>query len=597
MKILSLLLAFIFPLAAQEKPNILWITSEDNSPHWLGCYGNAQAKTPSLDSLAKDGFLFEHAYSNAPVCAVARCTILMGVHPPTLGTQHMRSRHMIPQKYRPNVEYLRAAGYYCTNNSKTDYNFKGNDNSYWDESSAKAHYKNRPAGRPFYAVFNLTQSHESSLFKNKPLDPRRIQPADVVLPPYLPDLPEIRKDHARYIDRVEHMDTEVGKLLDEIDKSGLSENTIVLYASDHGGVLPRGKRYLEETGIKVPLIIRIPKKFQHLSPFKPGQRVDEPVSFVDISPTFLSLVGAQIPAYMQGRPFLGEKRVKPAADEMEFLHADRFDELYGMRRGLTDGKWKYIRNFNPHLPNAPFSFYQFGQPCWTAYQKAWREGKIDGIHQALWQAPSPTEQLYDLTADPWEIKNLAADPTQSEKLTLLRHRLKSKMIQIRDTGFIPEPLFGKLSVDSTIADYVQNPTFDIQKIATIAFAASAGNPADLPSLKEAITSRDPVTRYWGSIGFCVLGPKAASESTALTTLLKDTYPAIRITAAEAIFMCGNRKTASAALLADANSVMDENSRLYLLNTLRRLKLTDQLPKDYMKEESKKDGYMQRFIKE
>jgi len=393
------------------------------------------------------------------------------------------------------------------------------------------------------------------------------------------------------------MDSQVGKILDELEKSGLSENTIVLYASDHGGILPRGKRYLEETGIKVPLIIRIPKKFQHLSPFEPGQRVDEPVSFVDLSPTFLSLAGAQIPTYMQGRPFLGEKRVKPAADEMEFLYADRFDELYGMRRGLTDGKWKYIRNFNPHLPNAPFSFYQFGQPCWTAYQKAWQEGKLDGIHQALWQRPSPTEQLYDLTTDPWETKNLAADPTYSEKLSLLRQRLKSTMTGIRDTGFIPEPLFGKLSADSTIADHVQNPAFDIQKIADLAFSATAGNLTDIPILKAAITSQDVVTRYWGATGFCVLGPKAASESNALTPLLKDNNPVIRITAAEAIFSCGDKKTGSVALLADTNSDMDESSLLYLLNTLRRLKLTDQLPKDWVIDKSKKGGYVQRFIKE
>ncbi len=597
MKILSLLPVLLFPLSAQEKPNILWITSEDNSPHWLGCYGNAQAKTPSLDSLAKEGVLFERAYSNAPVCAVARCTILMGVYAPTLGTQHMRSRHAIPDKFRPNVEYLRAAGYYCTNNSKTDYNFKGNDNSYWDESSNKAHYKNRPAGKPFYAVFNLFESHESSLFKNKPLEPRRVHPSDVVLPPYLPDLPEIRKDHARYLDRIEDMDTQVGKLLDELEKSGLSENTIVLYASDHGGVLPRGKRYLEETGIKVPLIIRIPKKFQHLSPFTPGQRVDEPVSFVDFSPTFLSLAGADIPAYMQGRPFLGDKRVKPAADEMEFLYADRFDELYGMRRGLTDGKWKYIRNFNPHLPNAPFSFYQFGQPGWVAYQKAWKEGNLSSIHQNLWQAPSPTEQLYDLTADPWEIKNLAADPAYSEKLAMLRQRLKSTMIGIHDTGFIPEPLFEKLTADSTIANHVQHPAFDIQKIADIAFSASAGDLTDLPTLKAAIASQDLVTRYWGAIGFCVLGNKATAESNSLTPLLKDNNTAIRITAAEALFLSGDQKSATAALLAEANSDMDESSLLYLLNTLRHLKLTDQIPKDCVKEKSKKGGIAQRFIKE
>jgi hypothetical protein len=297
----------------------------------------------------------------------------------------MRSRHPIPATYRPNVESLRAAGYYCTNNSKTDYNFAGNDNSYWDKSSAKAHYKDRPDGKPFFAIFNITASHESSLFETGAAEPRRVTPEQVDLPPYLPDLPEIRQDYARYLDRIEDMDTQAGKLLDDLEKAGLAENTIVFYYSDHGGILPRGKRYLEQTGVKVPLIVRIPEKFRGLSPFKPGQRVTEPVSFVDLSPTLLALAGLDAPSPMQGRPFLGAKRVEPAADEMEFLYADRFDELYGMRRGLTDGKWKYIRNFNPDFPTAPYSFYQFGQPGWTAWQKAF-EDKHAGIRTAAAQA-------------------------------------------------------------------------------------------------------------------------------------------------------------------------------------------------------------------
>ena len=212
MKTLLLLLALIVPLFAQEKPNIVWIVSEDNSSHWIGCYGNEQAQTPRIDQLAKEGVLFEHAYSNAPVCAVARATILTGTYSPTLGTQHMRSRHKIPKKYRPNVEYLRAAGYYCTNASKTDYNFEGKDGSYWDESSRKAHYKNRPKGKPFFAIFNLGVCHESSLFKKGAAEPKRLKPAEIDLPPYLPDLPEIRKDYARYHDRITQMDGQVGKI-------------------------------------------------------------------------------------------------------------------------------------------------------------------------------------------------------------------------------------------------------------------------------------------------------------------------------------------------------------------------------------------------
>ncbi len=582
---------------AAAGPNILWITSEDNSSHWIGCYGNKQTQTPRIDALAKQGVLFENAYSNAPVCAVARATILTGSYSPTMGTQHMRSRHPIPAKYRPNVEYLRAAGYYCTNNSKTDYNFEGKDNSYWDKSSAAAHYKNRPDGKPFFAIFNLSASHESSLFDKAAAEPRRVKPEEVDLPPYLPDLPEVRKDYARYLDRIEDMDTAVGKLLDDLEKAGLAENTIVFHHSDHGGVLPRGKRYLEETGVKVPLIVRIPHKFRSLSPFKPGQRVTEPVSFVDLSPTLLALAGLDAPSHMQGRPFLGTRRVEPAADEMEFLFADRFDELYGMRRGLTDGKWKYIRNFNPDFPTAPYSFYQYGQPGWTAYQKAYQDGRLSGYPKALWEAPGTSEQLYDLSADPWEMKNLAVDPAHAERLAALRGRLKSTMEKAHDTGLVPEPLFKALAGKSTIADFVQSDAFDIGKIAELAFIASEVDAKNLPRLKAATTSADPTERYWGIVGMRVLGAKAAAEADSLLPLLADRHAGIRTTAAQALFALGKKDLASDALVADVAAEMDSYSLLNLLNTLRRFDLLERLPQDWAKNKRLDPAgrdYVQRF---
>ncbi len=599
MKTLLIFLSLSISLLAQERPNILWITSEDNASHWLSCYGNKQSQTPRLDALAKEGFLFEHAFSNAPVCAVARATILMGAYSPTMGTQHMRSRHEIPKTYRPYVEYLRAAGYYCTNNNKTDYNFKGNDNSHWDDSSGKAHYKNRPEGKPFFAIFNFTTSHESSLFGDKPAEPKRLKPEEIDLPPYLPDLPEIRKDMARYHDRISEMDAQVGKILDDLEKAGLADSTIVIYCSDHGGILPRGKRYLENTGVKVPFIVRVPEKFQNLSPFKPGERVAEPVSFVDISATLLSLARIEKPAQMQGRAFLGEKRVEPAADEMEFLYADRFDELYGMRRGLTDGKWKYIRNFNPDFPTAPYSFYQFGQPGWVAYQKAWKEGKLSGIHKALWEAPGTSEQLYDLAADPWEINNLAADPSHAEKLAALRERLKATMKEVKDTGLVPEPLFHDLAGKSTIAEHIQSDKFDHGKITDLAFTATEIDVKNLPRLKVAIASSDPTERYWGLIGMRLLGEKAASEADSLLPLLKDKHAGIRTTAGQALYALGKKDIAAEALIADVASEMDSSSLLNLLNTLRRHELLDRLPKNWAKGKNMKaDGqdYIQRFSK-
>jgi arylsulfatase A-like enzyme len=594
MKALLILLALGISLFAREKPNILWITSEDNSAYMLGCYGNRQAQTPNIDALAKESVLFENAYSNAPVCAVARATILMGAYSPTMGTQHMRSRHPIPAIYKPNPEYLRAAGYHCTNPGKTDYNFRGNDNSYWE----KGDYKKRPDGKPFYCILNFTESHESSIFGNAPAEPKRLKPEEIDLPPYLPDLPEIRKDLARYHDRVTDMDAKVGKVLKELEEASLADDTIVFYYSDHGGVLPRSKRYLEQTGVRVPMIVRIPEKFRHLSPFKPGERVTEPVSFVDLAPTVLSLAGIDTPAQMQGRPFLGTKRVEPAADEMEFLYADRFDELYGLRRGLTDGKWKYIRNFNPDFPTAPYSFYQFGQPGWRAFQKAWQDGKLTGIHKALWEAPGSSEQLYDLTADPWEINNLAADPAHAEKLAALRDLLKATMKEAKDTGVVPEPLFAALG-KPTIADYVQDGEFDHGKITDLAFTATEIDRENIPRLKAAIASSDPTERYWGVVGLRLLGEKASAEADSLLPLLKDKHAGIRTAAAQALFAMGKKDIAAEALIADVTSDMDSPSLLNLLNTLRRLDLLDRLPEDWAKGRNMGQGgenYIQRISK-
>ncbi|MGE9269827.1 MAG: sulfatase family protein, partial [Verrucomicrobiales bacterium] len=462
--------------------------SEDNSADWIGCYGNKEAKTPNIDRLAASGALFEHAYSNAPVCAVARSTILNGAYAITQGTQHMRSRHPIPPRYQPYVYYLKKAGYYCSNNSKTDYNFEGNDKAIWDACSKSAHYKNRPDGAPFFAIFNLTVSHESNLFPDKikfnrkkgriPKSPR-ISPDKVTVPPHLPDLPEIRSDIAIYHDTITALDYQVGEILSELKKSGLSDDTIVFYYSDHGGITPRGKRYLKDTGVRVPMIVHVPKKWQSLTPFKAGQRVDEPVSFVDLAPTLLSLVGLETPEQMQGRAFLGSKRSEPAENEAELLYADRFDEIYGLRRGITDGRWKYIRRFTPNLAAAPYSYYQFGQQGWKAWRKAWQDGKLEGQLKQIWEPDQVVEELYDTDADPWEIKNLANDPAHRAKLAEMHGRLKSAMTAARDSGMIPEPMFAELSPDQPIADYMRSRNNSLPDLVDVAFTASANKPENL----------------------------------------------------------------------------------------------------------------------
>lgn len=584
-------------LNAAELPNILWITSEDNGAEWLGCYGNEQAQTPRLDALAQEGVRFDHAYSNAPVCAVARSTILRGAYAVTTGTQHMRSRHPIPDRFKAYVTYLREKGYYCTNASKTDYNFDGNDQRYWDECSGRAHYKNRPEGVPFFAVMNLTVSHESSLFKFKkqPAKNTRIAPSDVNVPPYLPDLPEIRADIAAYHDIITDLDRQVGKILDDLDKAGLADKTIVFYYSDHGGALPRGKRYLLDSGVRVPMIVRVPEAFRGLSPFEPGEIVDEPVSFVDLAPTVLSLAGIEKPDQMQGRVLLGSGREVPAVDEMEFLYGDRFDEIYGMRRGLTDGRWKYIRRFAPKSPAAPYSIYQFGQAGWGAWRDAWKAGKLDGRFTSIWEGGQAVEELYDLVADRWEIRNLAGDPTHSERLNFLRAKLRATMLKERDTGIVPEPMFADIiKQHGTVASAVEKFA-DYESVIDMAFLASGAKGSDLEALKAGLTSKNRLVRYWAAQGCLNLGVAADSCAVELTRLLDDEI-AVALSASEALVAIGQAETARPFVVEVLRVAKEEYATLSAANIVQANGWAGDLPDEWFDRVKKDDlKYLQRLV--
>ena len=579
--------------ADQARPNILWITSEDNAAQWVGCYGNAQAKTPRIDKLAESGHRFAHAYSNAPVCAVARSTLLNGVYAPAQGTQHMRSRHPIPKRNQSYVSYLRKLGYYCTNRSKTDFNFEGNDRGIWDECGGKAHYRGRKKGQPFFAVFNFTTTHESSLFPAKRGEvPTRLKPSEIEVPAYLPDLPEVREDFAVYHDKMTKLDGQLGQVLDELEKEGLGDDTIVFYYSDHGGPTPRGKRYLKETGVRVPLIVHVPEKWAALTPFKPGQVVDEPVAFVDFAPTLLSLAGRKVPGQMQGRAFLGAGRVEPQKDDHVFLYADRFDEFYGMRRGLTDGRWKYIRRFTPQLPAAPYSFYQFSMPSWVAYRKAWQEGRLEGVHKAMWEAPQAVEELFDLKADPWEVNNLAADPAHKKQLEAMCARLKAKMIEVKDSGVVPEPMFEALAGEGTIADFVRSPEFDLEEVVELAFAAASGE-GGLPRLIDAAASKDPVKRYWGLQGLLIAGDASGVE--AAKGALDDAVPVNRASAAEGLCAMGQEKVGHEALFSELERTKDEYSLQYLINAIIRTGAASGIPDSWV-ESTLKDKQAGTYVK-
>ena len=586
-----------------SRPNILWVTSEDNSYHWIGCYGNEDATTPNVDRLAAEGIRYKYAYSNAAVCAVARNTLILGRYACGTGTQNMRSRYPIPSHFRTYPSYLREAGYYCVNRSKTDYNFATNDKSHWDECSSKAHWKNRADGQPFFAVFNTTISHESSLFANKTQNNRRQgkipqtpsrDPASVQLPPHYPDTPQIRQDWVTYMDIVTAMDKQIGQWLDELNDEGVRDNTIVFYYSDHGGILPRAKRYINDTGTHVPLVVRFPKRWQHLAPAEPGTVSDRPVAFIDLPPTVFSLAGVAIPEQFQGRAFAGKASEKP--EPYAFLFGQRFDSrMLRFVRAVTDGEYRYIRNFHPHRHRGILAGYPHGQVGWQSLYKLKQAGKLNDVQSAYWTMPQPVEELYHTEEDPWELTNLADDPEQKARLNRMREATLNKMREIGDTGLVPESMYESISRDGTVYDYVHSTDFPYEDVLQTALAAGEGGDGVVRKLRAAMKHDHPVMRYWGATG-CTI--QVASEASGqLRELLEDPSPSVRVAAAEALYVLGHKKAGFQALIDILKETRDPVVSLESLNVTQALGVMNEVPKDVWARATAVGGYSKRMEKD
>ena len=423
-----------------EKPNILWISFEDTNPYY-GCYGDRVARTPNLDVLAAQGCLWTHCFSTAGVCAPARSAVITGMYPISIGTHHMRTTHrnadtpelptpysaVVPHYVKCFSEYLRAAGYYCTNNEKTDYQFEPPLTA-WDELGPHAHWRNRrdPA-QPFFAVFNPMRTHESGMWRESCALPE-FDPGDMKIPPYFPDTPIVREAMARMYTHIARSDCELGALLQQLEDDGLAENTYVFHWSDHGP-LPRGKRWPYDSGIHVPLIVRGPG-------IDAGCTSAHLVSTIDLGPTVLSLAGLEIPCHMQGRAFLGPRADR--AREYVYASRDRYDESYDMVRAVRDRRFKYIRNYRPDLPYLLWVPYRNRHPI---TQEIWRlhlAGELDGPQSLLFRYPRPVEELYDTEADPHETSNLAADSTYAAELARLRGALDAWLGEVGDMGEVSE---------------------------------------------------------------------------------------------------------------------------------------------------------------
>ncbi len=547
-----------------DKPNILWLVSEDTNPY-LGCYGDPLARTPTIDRLAKEGNLYERCFAQ-PVCAPSRFTLITGINAASAGpAEHMRAQGRIPSWLKGFPAALRDAGYYTSNNAKTDYNSPIKTNEAWNECDKQAHWRKRPDSvQPFFSVFNHEVTHESCLFPESEL-PLKLPPTDrakVRIPAYQPDTPEIRDDLARYYDYMALLDAQIAAKLEDLEKAGLAENTIVFYYGDNGGVLPRSKRFLQQSGTHVPLIVYYPPKWRHLAPAVPGSRIKDPVCFADFAPTVLSLTGVKIPSYMQGRAFAGPAKAAP--NEFVFCTRDRMDERYDMMRSVMDRRWLYIHNYRPDLPYVQRLNYQFKARGYQSWARMAAEGKLTPATAQFW-GTKPTEELYDMDADPDNVNNLAGDPAQRETLGRMRAALQRHTLEINDNGFLPE--------GSAMEGYdaSRKPgSYPLDRVFALANLASERDVKNLPQLIEALADPSEPMRWWAAQGCTMLGLPASPAQAALHKLLADPSGAVQVAAAEALASLGKIEVALPALERALKSSGSPFFALQAANVLDRL---------------------------
>jgi N-sulfoglucosamine sulfohydrolase len=552
--IASMILPAMFSAcAAAENPNILWITSEDNGISWVSCYGATNAQTPAIDKLAREGFRYLYCFDNAAVCAPTRSCWITGMYGISNGTQPMRSRNKIPHdriKYYPDL--LRKAGYHTSNPGKTDYNIGGReDKDCWDYKGGKGSkekygWRKRKPGQPFFAVFNTTRSHESRAHGN--VENTINDPADMALFSYHPDLPVIRKNYAKYADAVENMDKEVQQCLDELKKDGLYEDTIIIYNSDHGGVMPRSKRFLYASGVHCPLIVRIPKKFKHLYPAKqPGMTVNRIVSFIDMPKTWLSLAGAEIPDTFQGTVFLGQGMEPEPSYHLSFR--ERADGRLDHVRMIRNERYAYHKNYMPFAPAGHHLAYIWKMPAAPAWEQYHRDGKTNEITGRFFEA-RVSEEFYDNKTDFDNVHNLINKRKHRKKIADMKKAMRQKQLELFDSGLLPEKMRERRAAQSeiTIYDMVRDETlYPLEAYLDMSDLALARDKRKLEIFIKTMSNKDEGMRWWAVVGLHLLDKDAAPAMSVLKKALQDESHEVRIMAAWTLVKLGQTEEGLACL--------------------------------------------------
>ena len=592
-------------VALAEQPNILWLTVEDIGPE-LGCYGDAYADTPNLDRFADRSLLYLNAWSNAPVCAPARTTLISGLYPPSTGAEHMRSETVLPAAFKMHPEYMRQAGYFCVNPGKEDYNLK-KVGRVWDQIEKKQPFKQLAQHQPFMAVLNDTRTHESQIRKR----PHKWihDPAKARLPSYHPDTPEVRQDWAQYYDNITSVDGWFQQQLDELEAAGLAENTIVIFYGDHGSGMPRSKRFPFNSGLRVPLIVNIPEKFRDLAPpeYMAGAQTDRLVSFVDLAPTIISLAGAKPPEHLQGFAFLG----KYATEPQPYLYGfrGRMDERIDLARSVRNQRYVYIRNYMPHKPWGQHVNYMFETPTTRVWKELFDAGKLTAAQRRFWEKKAP-EELYDLQEDPDEVHNLAGSPAHQQILDELRQAHHDWVMRVRDVGLLPEGEIHSRSQGSSPYELGHNESlYPLERIWGMADAASSLDPNRTPLLLKGLDDEDSAVRYWAALGLLMRGD--AGFQSAATRLRKqlnsDSSPYVRTVIAETLVRFGSEQDQQlglAVLLKEADGSHDGTfAAIQALNAIDELgdkaasigPQIKSLPRKGPWEQGRSGGYVGRLI--
>ncbi|ODS82765.1 MAG: sulfatase [Cytophagaceae bacterium SCN 52-12] len=501
--------------AARTAPNILWITIEDTSPEFIGCYGNPHAKTPVIDRLAAQGHRFLNAFSTGSVCSPSRTALITAVKTYQTGTAHHRSKVLLPDFIKGFPYYLRRNGYFTVNNRKTDYNIADEPSfikEAWDESAASADWNHRKPGQPFFAVFNFEDSHQSRTMTfpyeryrkqvwEQLSGEERISEQDFEVPPFYRDSPAMRKQLARVYNSLSLTDRKIGLLLKKLEEDGLRDNTIIFFFSDHGEGMPRGKTNSIDFSYRVPFVIWFPPAYRHLSPWSNGgDTVPELTDFCDLGPTVLSLAGAEIPAHMSGRAIAGPAREK--APEYCFLSSDRSDNGTDLCRTVMDGRYVYTRNFMPFMPELRYIRYMEIGEIKQEMRKDFLAGRLNKDQERLFAARAP-EMLFDLEKDPWELENLADSPAHRGIRDRMRKALEKELLTQRDIVFLPEYTMRRLPGGANPYEYrLDRKAYQLEPVWT---AASLSGFTDRSTLKKQVgllEKGDSLQRYWALTGLC-----------------------------------------------------------------------------------------------